>query len=80
MANATKDLPTATELQAEFMATVYSDGKPSWYQATEMVKNQIAWLEYVPESELSESEIERLVLSLQRAYVSLRRMTARYID
>jgi hypothetical protein len=80
MPNPYTELPRVAEIEAEFGSRVYTDGKASWYEAVEMVKSQIEWLSYVPEGELSESELEHLILHLRRAYVSLRRLTARYID
>jgi len=80
MPNPVKDLPSVAELEAEFYARITGGSRPSWYEATEMVKNQIGWLEYVPESELSDAEVEHLVLACRKAFVALRRLTARYID
>jgi hypothetical protein len=80
MPNPVKDLPRVADLEAEFDDQIMGGSRPSWYEATEMVKNQITWLEYVPEPELSDAEVEHLIVACRKAFVSLRRLTARYID
>jgi hypothetical protein len=82
MPNPVTELPKVAELEQEFWAEITDPEarRASWYRAAELVKNQITWLEYVPEGELIDSEVERLNAALCKAYVSLRRLTARYID
>jgi hypothetical protein len=82
MPNPVSKIPKVAELEAEFWKQISDpeSKRQSWYIATEMVKSQIAWLEYVPEAELTDAEVENLTLALKRAYVALRRLTARYID
>lgn len=76
------ELPTVAELEAEFWRLISDphSTRKSWYEATELVKQQIAWLEYVPEPELSNGEVDHLLSAYCKAFVALRRLTARYID
>ncbi len=52
----------------------------SAYDMLQAVKNQIAWLEYVPEHELTKAEQETLIAHGTRLFCALRVLTAKYID
>lgn len=67
---------TKHECREEFRD--YAEG--SWHQATEAVNNQISWLEWVRESELSSAERDTLLAATEAYYVVLRQLTAKYID
>lgn len=64
------------EAEAEFDA----NHEQSWYRATELIKGQIAWLEYVPEEQLPSGEKERIILGCRKLYATLRPLTAKHID
>lgn len=71
---------TQSELEQEFREHVYQDNNGSVDIALETIKSQIGWIEYVPESELTESERERVLLACQRFYNQIRPLTHKYID
>ncbi len=52
----------------------------SWYEALAQVKNQIAWLEYVPENEISDGESERIRYASEKLFVTLRVLNSKYND
>lgn len=67
---------TTTDAEREFD----EHAKASWYEAVDLVKEQIAWLEYVPEHELQTPEAARVVRDCRRLFATLRRLNAKYID
>lgn len=69
-----------TEIEQEFVDHVYVDNSGSVDIALETVKSQIGWLEYVPESQLTESEKERVLYACQKFYNHIRPLTHKYID
>lgn len=69
-----------SEAEAEFDAEAFYEGKPYADGALELIKNQIGWLEYVPEAEFTESERERIVGACRKLYAVLRTLNAKYID
>lgn len=69
-----------SDLEQEFRDVVYRDGRGSVDIALETIKGQIAWLEYVPERELIDSERERILLACQRFFNQIRPLTHKYID
>lgn len=50
----------------------------SWYMAIDRVKNQIAWLEHVPESELNVDERDMVVLGCRALFITLRALNEKY--
>ena len=53
---------------------------PSWYDAFEKVKNQIAWLEHVPEEELTVAEAQRLCKASEHFLKVIKKLNEKYID
>jgi hypothetical protein len=74
------DFMKVSEAEAEFDKEAFFEGRPYADGAMQLVKNQIAWLEYVPEDELGESERERIVGACRKLYAVLRPLNAKYID
>lgn len=74
-------MASATQIEKSFTELVYdSQGHGSWYEALSVIKNQIGWLEYVPESELTDAEQERLINAAAKLFKTLRILTAKYVD
>jgi hypothetical protein len=69
-----------SEAESEFDKEGFYEGKPYAEGAMQLVKNQIAWLEYVPEDELTDTEKERIVSACRKLYAVLRPLNAKYID
>lgn len=68
---------TAPEAEQAFNEKV---SEFAWYEALELVKGQIGWLEYVPEGEPLSAERAQIVRDCRKLFVTLRRLNAKYID
>jgi hypothetical protein len=66
-----------TEAEKEFDDALDGGG---WQEALALVKNQIAWMDFVQSHELSEGESERVQLHTRRLFVTLRLLTRQLID
>lgn len=64
--------PTIDQTPNETVETV--DG------AFELLKNQIAWLEYVPENEMTETERSRIIKACERLTSILTKLNHKYND
>lgn len=72
---------TVAQAEREFDAANEQDNfieSPS--MVLERIKNQISWLEYVADHEYSDSERQRLYVAARKFYMTIRTMTAKYID
>ena len=52
----------------------------SWYEATEVVKQRIAWLEHMPESEPTRDHQEAILKACRDFYETVQPLVAHYID
>lgn len=48
--------------------------------ALEELKNQIAWLEYVPEHEFTAAESARLIKACERTTIVIQKLNHKYMD
>ena len=51
-----------------------------WYGVLERLKNQIAWIEYVPEHELTPSESKQLCRACERLIPVIQKLNRKYVD
>ncbi len=54
--------------------------RADWYDVFERLKNQIAWLEYVPEHELTSIETSRLCKASESLIVVISKLNRKYVD
>ena len=52
----------------------------SWYDALERLKNQVAWIEYLPESELSGPEAKAVCKAADNLIAVLTKLNHKYND
>jgi hypothetical protein len=74
-------MPSQTTLENEQDLKQYAERvEDSPSEALEAIKNQIAWLEYVPDGEYSKGDRQRVLDACQDFFRSIRPLTRKYID